>query len=606
VVRKKTGKQIKSIKVNFMKRRDFLKSAGLTAASLAAAPEMLFAGKSPAKRPNVVLVMTDDQGYGDLACHGSPILTTPNLDKLYTQSIRLTDFHVNPTCSPTRASLMTGRYCNRTGVWHTIMGRSLLRKDEVTMANIFADNGYRTGIFGKWHLGDNYPFRPHDRGFDQSMVHGGGAIGNSPDYWDNDYFDDTYYRNGKPEKFEGYCTDVWFSEAIKFIKANKNRPFFCYLSTNAAHGPFLVPEKYSGFYKEKGFSSPLAEFYGMITNIDENIGRLRAKLDELGLSDNTILIFMTDNGTGPGRRPEYNAGMRGAKGSQYEGGHRVPCFIYWPDGSIAGGWDVDHITAHIDLLPTLINLCGLSNIPDVKFDGMSLVPLLKADKENWPERIIITDSQRLDHPLKWRRSAVMTDRWRLINGEKLYDIKADPGQKKNVIDKYPQVVEKLRQDYDKWWDDVSERFGEYCHIIIGSEKENPSCLTTHDIHGLVMWDQSQVRRGARTDGFWAVKVDRPGTYEISLRRWPKEANEAITKKVSIQQMESNRESTNATHARLKIADVDITKPIPPDAVEVKFKVSLQAQETRLQTWFINDRGNGHTFGAYYVYVKRLS
>ena len=195
MVRKKTGKQIKSIKVNFMKRRDFLKRAGLTAASLAAAPEMLFAGKSPAKRPNVVLVMTDDQGYGDLACHGSPILTTPNLDKLYTQSIRLTDFHVNPTCSPTRASLMTGRYCNRTGVWHTIMGRSLLRKDEVTMANIFADNGYRTGIFGKWHLGDNYPFRPHDRGFDQSMVHGGGAIGNSPDYWDNDYFDDTYYRN---------------------------------------------------------------------------------------------------------------------------------------------------------------------------------------------------------------------------------------------------------------------------------------------------------------------------------------------------------------------------------------------------------------------------
>ncbi|MHC4266610.1 MAG: arylsulfatase, partial [Planctomycetota bacterium] len=466
--------------------------------------------------------------------------------------------------------------------------------------------GYRTGIFGKWHLGDNCPFRPHDRGFDESLVHGGGAIGNSPDYWGNDYFDDTYYRNGKPEKFEGYCTDVWFSEAIKFIQANKNRSFLCYLSTNAAHGPFLVPEKYSDFYKEKGVESPLAKFYGMITNIDENVGRLRGKLDELGISDNTIVIFMTDNGSGPGRRPEYNVGMRGAKGSEYEGGHRVPCFIYWPGGNLTGGWDVKHITAHIDILPTLIDLCGLSSVPEVIFDGISLVPLLKKEKQNWPERTIVTDSQRLDHPLKWRRCAVMTDRWRLINGEELYDIKADPGQDEDIADKHSQVVEKLRRDYDKWWDDTSKRFGEYCHIIIGSENENPSCLTTHDIHGQVMWDQSQVREGERTDGFWAVEVERPGTYEISLMRWPKEANKAITEQVFIQKMEPDRESTTATHARLKIADVDITKPILPGAVEVKFTVQLQPQQTRLQAWFMNDRGNGYAFGAYYVYVKYIS
>jgi hypothetical protein len=164
----------------------------------------------------------------------------------------------------------------------------------------------------------------------------------------------------------------------------------------------------------------------------------------------------------------------------------------------------------------------------------------------------------------------------------------------------------MRQDYEKWWNSVSERFDEHCHIIVGSEKENPSCLTTHDIHGQVMWDQSQVRRGARTDGFWAVEVERPGTYEISLRRWPREANKAITEQVSTQQMEPDRESTIATHARLKIADMDITKPILPEAVEVTFKVQLQPQQTRLQAWFINDRGNGHTFGAYYVYIKYIS
>ena len=180
-----------------------------------------------ASKPNVILIIIDDVGYGDLSMHGNPYVTTPNLDKLGSESVRLTDFHVNPTCSPTRAALMTGRYCNSTGVWHTIMGRSLLRADETTMADVFKANGYKTGMFGKWHLGDNYPFRPHDRGFDESLMHHGGGIIQGLDHWGNDYFDDTYYRNGEPEKFEGYCTDVWFTEAMKFIEGNKDQPFFC-------------------------------------------------------------------------------------------------------------------------------------------------------------------------------------------------------------------------------------------------------------------------------------------------------------------------------------------------------------------------------------------
>ena len=225
-------------------RRNFLKAIGFSAASLAVpgctADTILSSPETSRRKPNVILVITDDQGYGDLACHGNPIIKTPNLDLLHSQSTRLTNFHVSPTCAPTRAALMTGRYCNRTGVWHTIMGRSLLRKDETKMVDSFSDNGYQTAIFGKWHLGDNYPFRPADRGFGEALVHGGGGVGQAPDYWDNDYFDDTYFHNGKPKKFKGYCTDIWFDAAINFIEKNKEKPFFCYLSTNAPHSPYNV------------------------------------------------------------------------------------------------------------------------------------------------------------------------------------------------------------------------------------------------------------------------------------------------------------------------------------------------------------------------------
>ncbi|MBN2316206.1 MAG: arylsulfatase, partial [Sedimentisphaerales bacterium] len=461
-------------------RREFLKTIGIAAISTGVFTTVNSRGESRGKRPNVILVMTDDQGYGDLGCHGNPIIKAPHLNALYTQSVRLTNFHVGPTCSPTRAGLMTGHYCNRTGVWHTIMGRSLLRKDEVTMGDVFSASGYRTGIFGKWHLGDNYPFRPQDRGFDEVLIHGGGGVGQGPDYWGNDYFDDTYFHNDRPEKFTGYCTDVWFDGAIKFIEANKNRPFFCYLSTNAAHSPYNVSKEYMKPYLDKGLLENQARFYGMITNIDENMGRLMRRLKELDMEENTILIFMTDNGTsGNG----FNAGMRGKKGSEYDGGHRVPCFVRWPAGNLKGGKDIERLTAHVDLLPTFIDLCGLKKPHGLEFDGDSIAQLLTGDDEDWPDRTLVTDSQRIEHPEKWRKSAVMTDRWRLINGKELYDMKVDPGQKKDIADAHPQVVEKLRKAYEDWWADVSERFDEYCEIIIGSDKQNPTRLMSHDWHG---------------------------------------------------------------------------------------------------------------------------
>ena len=580
-----------------MTRREFLSAISLGAAAVAypncvIGAQQLTGGRR--RQPNVVLVITDDQGYGDLGCHGCTIIQTPNLDKLYSQSIHLTDFHVDPTCSPTRSALMTGRYSSRTGVWHTIMGRSLLRKDEGTMADVFSGSGYRTGIFGKWHLGDNYPFRPQDRGFHEVLIHAGGGVGQGPDYWGNDYFDDTYRHNGTQETFKGYCTDVFFENAARFIEANKDRPFFCYLSTNAPHAPYNVAEKYSKPYRDKGVQSGQAKFYGMITNIDENIGRLMRHLKRLDLEKDTILIFMTDNGTSGGD----SAGMRGKKGSEYDGGHRVPCFLRWPGGGLNGPRDVEQLTAHIDLLPTLIELCGLKKPQRVKFDGSSLVPLLRAAPTNWPDRTLFVHSQRIEHPEKWRQSAVMTERWRLINGKELYDMEVDPSQKDNIGDKHSEVVVMLAPRYEDWWADISQRFDEYCEIIIGSDQENPSRLMSHDWHcPNPAWSQDGVRSASLANGFWAVEVARDGTYEFALRRWPIEVDEPINAAIP------GGKAINTTEARLKIADVDVSQPVSGDAKAVTFQVRLKTGKTRLQTWFIDNTGTSR--GAYYVYVKRL-
>ncbi|NIP27250.1 MAG: sulfatase-like hydrolase/transferase [Phycisphaerae bacterium] len=591
--------------MNKQTRREFLRRASqsaVTAGVLSVLPSCKSLGNGTGKkgkRPNVILVITDDQGYGDLGCHGNPVIKTPNLDRLHSQSVRLTDFHVDPTCSPTRSALMTGHYSTRTGVWHTIMGRSLLGKHEVTMADVFSASGYRTGIFGKWHLGDNYPFRPQDRGFDEVLIHGGGGVGQGPDYWGNDYFDDTYLHNGKWKKFSGYCTNVWFDGAMKFIEDNKDKPFFCYLTTNAPHGPYNVAEKYEKMY-EGNKDIPNAAFYGMITNIDENMGRLMKKLEAMELEKDTVLIFMTDNGTAAGfrRGVGFNAGMKGTKGSEYDGGHRVPCFIRWPGGGLEGGKDVDRLTAHIDLLPTLIGLCGLKKPKNLVFDGTSLVPLLKNQSVIWPERTLLVHSQRIEYPQKWRKSAVMTEQWRLVNGKELYDIKADPGQGNNIADEKPKVVEKLRDAYEKWWADLSKGFDDYCETIIGSDKENPVRLMSHDWHTpRVPWHQGAVRSGMQVNGFWAVEVARDGRYEVSLRRWPLEVDKPIMAAIA------KGKAINVTKARLKIADLDVSKPVSADAHAVNFQVKLKAGKTQLQTWFIDDKGESR--GAYYVYVKRL-
>ena len=570
-----------------------------------------------AKRPNVVLVITDDQGYGDLSCHGNPVLKTPHLDKLHSESVRLTDYHVAPTCSPSRAALITGHWTNRTGVWHTIMGRSMLRANEVTIGKILGDGGYHTGMFGKWHLGDNYPYRPEDRGFQEVLRHGGGGVGQTPDFWDNAYFDGSYFHNGKAVPAKGFCTDVFFDYAKRFINKVKDddKPFFVYLCTNAPHGPMHSPEKFSAPYSKQGVN--LGNFFGMIANIDHNVGQMRAFLKKKGLAENTIFIFTTDNGTSSGANV-HNNGMRGRKGSEYDGGHRVPFFMHWPKGGLNKGRDVNMITSYVDIVPTLIDYCDVPSPKGVKFDGVSIRPLIEGKESNWPDRILITDSQRVRDPIKWRKSSVMTDQWRLVNGKELYDINADPGQKKNIASANSKVVARLTKFYDAWWEEIVPTFGKPTAIYLGADAPlaNPVTLTCHDwiADGSTPWNQRHIRNAEKkpgNTGFWAVDVKRAGEYTVELRRWPKESGATITAELKagadVPGVTPFRavpgKFFGATKAHLKLGGKELTLPVKPGDKSVTFKLKLKPGRDELWAKFTD--ADGVPMGAFYAYVTKV-
>ncbi|MFL2624071.1 MAG: arylsulfatase [Flavobacteriaceae bacterium] len=487
--------------------------------------------KAVSSSTNVIIVMTDDQGYGDLGFNGNPIIKTPHIDAFASQSVNFSNYHVGTTCSPTRAGLMTARNCLRNGVWHTNAGCSLLNQDEETIADVFSAAGYKTAMFGKWHLGDNYSFLPEQRGFDETFYHKGGGVGQTPDYWGNNYQDDTYFRNGVPEKTQGYCTNVFFDEALSFIEKSKAEPFFCYLSLNAPHSPFNVPEAYYEIYKDTpGLLASQKRFYGMITNIDDNFGRLTKTLESLKLIDNTILIFTTDNGTSNGykfNRKEkkwygYNAQMKGTKTSEYDGGHRVPFIMQWKKGGFKVGQTFSGLSAHVDILPTLASLTGVTYEPSKTIDGINLSSFLKTNLA--PERMLVTDTQRNQWPEKGKQSSVMYHNWRLVNGNELFNVANDPGQEINIFDKHPDIARRLQDYYDCWWADASKEF-EYSYIDIEPERINT--LTSHDIHvkSITAWHQRDIRKGiAFETGALNINFKKSGTYEISLRRWPIETS----------------------------------------------------------------------------------
>jgi arylsulfatase A-like enzyme len=557
-----------------------------------------------AGKPNVILIMTDDQGYGDLSCHGNPILKTPQLDRLYAESVRLTDFHVSPFCTPTRAALMTGRYPARTGAYRTSCGRTMMHPAEKTVAHLFADNGYATGMIGKWHLGDNAPHRPQDRGFQHVVWHRCGGIGQASDYWGNDYFDDTYERDGRFESFEGYCTDVWFAEAIRFIETHKASPFFLYLATNAPHGPYRVADEWKTPYQGKANWGRGAEFYGMVANIDHNLALLRDRLRTLDLADDTILIFMTDNGTANGASfgadvlnseavQGFNAGMRGKKSSVYDGGHRVPFFIHWPAGGLVGGRDVETLAAHIDVLPTLADLCGITVPASHRPDGRSFAAQLN-DAAAPPHRdhVIVQfhgGPWFAGTPQPWAFSAVLTDRWRLIDGEQLYDMKQDPAQRNDVSSAHPDVVSGLRALYTPWWESVSPRM---CPVPIdlGNPAHNPTTLSSQDWYlptGNPPWNFGTIKKLPRVSGPWNIDIKKAGPYRFTLRQWPAESGKPV----------------QAVRARVQIAGQDKECPVERGAKGVVFELELPAGRTQLRTWLYDEQNQAG--GAYFTDVEAL-
>src|SRR5687767_5393095 len=356
-----------------------------------------------APRPNVLVIITDDQGHGDLGFHGNPDIHTPNLDRLARESVRCKYFYVSPVCAPTRASLLTGRYNYRTGVADTYLVRAMMFTDEVTLPEMFAGAGYRTGIFGKWHLGDNYPMIAMDQGFQESLIHKGGGIAQPSDPPGGDsYFDPTLYRNGIAVKSKGYCSDVFTDATIDFIEHNRGHPFLAWLAFNAPHTPLQVPEADLAPYR-KLTNDVTAKVYAMVSNVDKNVGRLLKKLPE-----NSIVIFLTDNGP---QQPRYNSGMRDRKGGVHDGGIRVPFFIRWPE-KLPAGREVEQIAAHIDLAPTLLEACGISATR--KFDGVSLWSLLTGARVPWPERTLYFQWHRGDAPELHRAFAARSSRFKLV------------------------------------------------------------------------------------------------------------------------------------------------------------------------------------------------
>lgn len=496
---------------------------------------------SHTERPNIILIMTDDQGIGDLGVTGNPIIETPNIDAMASRSASLSRFYVSPVCSPTRACLMTGRYNYRTRVVDTYVGRSMMDTEEVTIAEILKEAGYATGIFGKWHLGDYYPMRPNDQGFEEALVHKGGGLAQPSEPFENQrrYTDPILFHNGEQVQTKGYCTDVYFDGAMEFIEKAQSaqKPFFTYIAMNAPHGPYHdVPEDLKAKYKQKDIASisignsktnektldNVAGVLAMIENVDQNVGRLFTKLNALGLTENTLVIFMVDNGPNSLR---YVMDLRGMKSHVHEGGIRSPFFAHWP-ARLKAGTISDRIAAHIDLLPTFLDAAGVSIPQGLKLDGKSVLPLLEGTAEGWADRNLFLQVHRGDTPTKYHHFAAVGQTYKLVHPTgfgreempedvpfELYNLASDPGESQNLIESHPEEKDRLMQAYENWFEDVSStRPDNYTKpaIVIGSENETLTALTPQD------WTRLS-GGGWGNSGFWKLEVASTSVFDIEVK-----------------------------------------------------------------------------------------
>ncbi len=572
-------------------------------------------------RPNVLLIMTDDQGYADLGAKGNPTIRTPHLNRLAHQSVEVESFYVSPVCAPTRASLMTGRYNYRTGVTDTYLGRAMMHADEVTLAEMLREAGYRTGIFGKWHLGDCYPMRPGDQGFEESLVHTGGGLCQPAGPPDNSYFDPSLLHNGQRVKTQGYCSDVYTDAALRFIAKHRNEPLFIYLPFNCPHGPYQVAEKYSRPYEDlnmKPDDFPVVEnghalesipkntaaVYGMVENIDENLGRLFDALDGFGLARNTIVIFLTDNGP---NGPRYRAGMKAFKGSVYEGGVRTCFFVRWP-ARLEAGRKVERIAAHVDVVPTLLEACAVAPPDGVKLDGRSILPLLEGREVEWPDRTLYFQWHRGDAPVAYQRFAARGRDYKLLHAGnvapgaapetipfELYDMRTDPLETRDVASEHPEVVERMRKGYAAWLADVGRDHGYAApRILIGTPHEEVTILTRQD------WRGPSASWRPKGLGHWELAVPEGGPFEVTCDFDPPKQGGILHLKVQGIELEQPIEPGAAA------ADPEPAPyPLAPGDVRLTFpRVVLKASPAeRLETW-ITDDSPADPYGVRYVYLKR--
>lgn len=492
------------------------------------------------KHPNVIIIMTDDQGYGDLGSTGNPHVKTPVIDALAKESLRFNNFYVSPVCAPTRASLMTGRYSLRTGIRDTYNGGAIMATNEVTIAEMLKQANYTSGIFGKWHLGDNYPSRPSDQGFDESLIHlsgGMGQVGDITTYFNGNksYFDPVLWHNNKKEAYNGYCSDIFTDNAIAFIEKNQESPFFCYLSFNAPHTPLQVPEKYYRQYENidpaSGFENddrPFTEMsekdkedarkvYAMVTNIDDNLGKLFKKLEDLNIADNTLIIFMTDNGP---QQTRYVAGMRGRKGSVYKGGVRVPFYMKYPS-SFNGDKDIENLSTHMDVLPTLSQICNVELPKEKQIDGKSLVPLITNGTMSSDNRSLFFYWTRR-YPERYNNIAIQKGNYKLVGHTgynskiedfELFNIYKDPYEKENIVLKNINTANNLKKELDKTYMELinAKNLVNQPRIIIGTNHENPVILNRNDASGQRgIWNQEEVF------GNWKVNI-KEGTYNLKFK-----------------------------------------------------------------------------------------
>ncbi|NLX22157.1 MAG: sulfatase-like hydrolase/transferase [Phycisphaerae bacterium] len=522
--------------------------------------------------PNIVLIVTDDQGWWDMGAHGNATISTPVMDRLTAEGVSFSRFYATPVCAPTRAGLMTGRHHHRTGAIDTYMGRDTLDPAEVTLGQIMQRRGYRTGLVGKWHLGRYRRYHPNLRGFSEFFG-----------FWQYGYVNryddpDELFHQAEPVITTGYITDVLTEAATEFIRADRLQPFFLALCYNAPHSPYLVPDRYIEPYLAKGLPLSQARVYGMITCLDDNLGRLLAVLDETGIAQDTVVIFMSDNG---GVSSYFKAGLRGQKGTVYEGGIRVPFIVRW-SGRLPAGARIEGMAQHIDVLPTLCELTGADLPSDRPIDGRSLWPLIQQGSGASPHEYLFHQWCRV-RPDASKGWAVHHGRHKLVNGE-LYDLEADPGEKTDLANQRPELVRPLREAFLKWFEEVTAgRDDGPPAIQVGREDENPVELDIAwarligESPGLHYQFRSYYRdviidwRKADEGLAWSIDVTRPGGYEVILQYAcpPHEAGSLVRVSVGDAALDTVIEATAAQDVYRPVTIGTLTLAAGPATLEMR-------------------------------------